>query len=470
MFGIMRPEGGCSNKNSSDYRFHRMHYCGVCKAMGNSYGHKSRLLLNYDSVFLAELLTELNNDDLNNWEPAFQAINKCLTMPVGGAPVPLQYAADANVLLADLKIQDQLFDNMTLGWSFAQRFFNRPFARNAQKLGAWGIDKKEILNIGEQQLNIEKTHIEFELLENCIEFYAEPTANLTALIFGNAAKVIAKPELELELSALGFEFGKMAYLLDAFEDMDRDIRKGQFNPLVKFYSNSDCHSEAVKDEIRALIMQKLDSCCNCLTNLIPERAEMYFSRLRSNVMLQLFKETKFTPSFSQRLAMRWQNARDFAAEITCDSKKNLASKFRFQMLSVAVFVAPKTPEYMGVARDSSMFVWTAFLTAFLAAVGLGVIVGRRKKKRQERKSAKKFKNLLKAISSGYFLKRGCWEEIISICCAACACGCFEVCCETGSRSCCSEICNDCDGTKWFWIFLGFILLVAGVTSLLLFIL
>ena len=64
MFGIMRPEGGCSNKNSSDYRFHRMHYCGVCKAMGNSYGHKSRLLLNYDSVFLSELLRFLSTQSV----------------------------------------------------------------------------------------------------------------------------------------------------------------------------------------------------------------------------------------------------------------------------------------------------------------------------------------------------------------------------------------------------------------------
>ena len=152
----MRPEGGCSNKNSSDYLFQRMHYCGVCKAMGNSYGHKSRLLLNYDSVFLSELLTELGTEDHNNWENAFQAINKCLTMPTGNIPVSLQYAADANVLLADLKIQDQLIDNGSLGWRFAQIFFNKSFIRNAQKLANCGIDKNEILKISETQQRIEQ--------------------------------------------------------------------------------------------------------------------------------------------------------------------------------------------------------------------------------------------------------------------------------------------------------------------------
>jgi hypothetical protein len=470
MFGIMRPEGGCSNKNSSDYRFHRMHYCGVCKAMGNSYGHKSRLLLNYDSVFLSELLTELGTEDLNNWENAFQAINKCLTMPTGNIPVSLQYAADANVLLADLKIQDQLLDNGSLGWRFAQKFFNKPFVRNAAKLSNWGIDKNEIQKIGEFQLNIEKNYVKFDKLEDCIEFYAKPTAELTALIFGNAAQVIARPELKEKLSALGYDFGQMAYLLDAFEDFEKDIRKGQFNPLAKFFNSSDELTELEKDEIRTLIGQNLNNCSVFLLELIPERADIYYSRLRSNVMLQLFKESKPTPGFRERLAMRWQYARDFAAEMTCDSKKNLASKLRYQMLSLAVFVAPKTPEYMGVARDSSIFSWSAFLAAFLVAIGLGVVVGRRKKKRQHRKSTKKLKNFMKAISSGYFLKRGCWEEILSLCCAACACGCCEICCESGCNSCCSKTCEDSRSRRWIWIFLAFLLVVAGITALLFFLL
>jgi hypothetical protein len=470
MFGIMRPEGGCSNKNSSDYRFHRMHYCGVCKAMGNSYGHKSRLLLNYDSVFLAELLTELGSDDLNNWENAFQAINKCLTMPTGNIPVSLQYAADANVLLADLKIQDQLLDNGSLGWRFAQKFFNKPFVRNAEKLSNWGIEKKEIQKIGEFQLILEKNNVEFDNLEDCINYYSQPTAKLTALIFGNAAHIIARPELEEKLSALGYDFGQMAYLLDAFEDFEKDLLKGQFNPLAKFYAETINLSEDKKEEIRAAISLMLDKCCSLLTQLIPDRAEIYYSRLRSNVMLQIFKETKPAPGFRERLALRWQYARDFAAEMTCDSKKNLATKLRFQMLSLAVFVAPKTPEYMGIARDSSIFSWSAFLTAFLVAIGLGVVVGRRKKKRQTRKETKKLKNFLKAISSGYFLKRGCWEEILSLCCAAFACGCCEICCESGCNSCCSNACEDIKSRRWIWILLAFLVVVAGITALLFFLL
>jgi hypothetical protein len=469
MFGIMRPEGGCSNKDSSDYRFHRMHYCGVCKAMGNNYGHKSRFLLNYDSVFLAELLTVLSNDDLGKWENAFQAINKCLTMPKGDIPLSLSYAADANVLLAELKIQDQLLDNGTLGWRFAQKFFSNSFGRNAQKLANWGLDKNEILSIGEEQINREKADISFNHISESIDFYAAPTSNLTALIFAKAADIIDQKEKTEILYSLGLNFGKMAYLLDAYSDLEKDIYKGQFNPLVAYYQTERSLAEEQRAEIRCLIDEMLIVCAAHLENLIPENAERYYSRLRSNVMLQMYREAQIPLSFRERLAMRWQHARDFAAEMNCDRTQNLASRIRYQMLSVAVFVAPKTPEYMGVGRDSSIFSWTAFLAAFLAAIGLGVVVGRRKRRKQDRKSAKTLKNVLKAIRSGYFLKRGCWEEILALCCAACACGCFDVCCQAGCNGCWNA-CEDRNNRLWVWILLAFFIIVGGVTAILLFIL
>ncbi len=45
MFGLMK-------------RPPREPYCGTCKTMGERYGQKTRLLLNHDTVFLAELLLE----------------------------------------------------------------------------------------------------------------------------------------------------------------------------------------------------------------------------------------------------------------------------------------------------------------------------------------------------------------------------------------------------------------------------
>lgn len=63
---------------SPERRLWQLHYCGACKTIGRQYGHKSRMLLNYDAVFLAELLTELGGEDAEAW-----AVRICLAIASG---------------------------------------------------------------------------------------------------------------------------------------------------------------------------------------------------------------------------------------------------------------------------------------------------------------------------------------------------------------------------------------------------
>jgi hypothetical protein len=60
MFGLMR-------------RAKRLPYCGTCKTLGTLYGQRSRLLLNHDTVFLAELLMEQSGAP--EWARASPSIN-----------------------------------------------------------------------------------------------------------------------------------------------------------------------------------------------------------------------------------------------------------------------------------------------------------------------------------------------------------------------------------------------------------
>ena len=89
MFGLMKPENACSHKHTDDYRYHRMHYCGTCKTLGQEYGHQTRMILNFDTVFLAEILSHLSNEKLEEWQDSFQAINRCFTMPDKSKNSPL---------------------------------------------------------------------------------------------------------------------------------------------------------------------------------------------------------------------------------------------------------------------------------------------------------------------------------------------------------------------------------------------
>ena len=92
MFGLMRAKS-CGQSDEQRLQ-RRLHYCGTCKTVGTLYGNKARLLLNHDTVFLAEILTALGGEDFNSWQRALQSFN-CLNLPSNEIPPALEFAATA---------------------------------------------------------------------------------------------------------------------------------------------------------------------------------------------------------------------------------------------------------------------------------------------------------------------------------------------------------------------------------------
>ena len=84
-------------------------YCGICRAIGANASYPSRLVLNYDMVFLALLLSSL-------YEPAEeQGQGRCLAHPLAPRPwvrsEAVAYAADMNVALAYFSAGDNWRDD-----------------------------------------------------------------------------------------------------------------------------------------------------------------------------------------------------------------------------------------------------------------------------------------------------------------------------------------------------------------------
>ena len=90
MFGLMRAK--TCGMSVEEKRFRRVNYCGTCKTIGSIYGQKSRLLLNHDTVFLAEILTALNSENVADWQKSYQSYN-CLNLPKNEMPIALEFAA-----------------------------------------------------------------------------------------------------------------------------------------------------------------------------------------------------------------------------------------------------------------------------------------------------------------------------------------------------------------------------------------
>lgn len=111
---------------AEEKNFRRLNYCGTCKTIGSLYSQKSRLLLNHDTVFLAEILTALSDEKVGDWQKSYQSFN-CLNLPKSAMPESLKFAATANVILTKFKLADHITDEKKSRYKFTDKVFAGDF-------------------------------------------------------------------------------------------------------------------------------------------------------------------------------------------------------------------------------------------------------------------------------------------------------------------------------------------------------
>ena len=215
--------------------WYRLHYCGVCKSIGSRYGQRSRTALNYDTVFLAEILTLLSEDDTASWDPKIQGY-RCFDLTENEhLPLSLQYAADINIFLAEVKLKDNISDEGPSLWPIAGRFFKKQFSKVHDYLQQWQMEEDVLLHWLQENQKLETTPLPGHInsAEKALRYYGTPTAELTAYCFSKGAAAIGKDEWKETLGQFGYHFGALIYGLDAVKDLEKDTAAGDFNPLLK---------------------------------------------------------------------------------------------------------------------------------------------------------------------------------------------------------------------------------------------
>lgn len=460
MFGLMRPERKCSDKTSNDYRYHRMHYCGTCKTLGRQYGQRTRTLLNFDTVFFAEILSHLSKENLAGWQDAYQAINQCFKIPAPEEtlPISLEYAAATNVLLGELKLDDHSKDLPGMKWTFARRLFSKSFRKARRQFEDWGIDTRLFWQWIKKQEVLEGTvKSDFPTLENLLAYYAEPTAQMTALIFENGATTIGQQEYSAAMHQLGYQFGRLIYILDAFEDIEKDIFRRQFNPLVRFYNTEETLRENQLEEVRQVILAAQQVVAEQLEKLpfTPEITEQYSVRLYSNIIQRIYKERVVPKNTASQIRVYWQSAMDMAGQ-TFRLTTTWARTANYYLVSLVLFVFPAGVEQMTHSNQGEVYKWTAVFSTVLAAIGLGkYAIARRKKRKAKRNERRAKRKIRRAKRKVFFLLRlknlfakklDCWSD----CCSSCCESCFQEFCDI----CCNEIWASIgEGKLWPWALL-----------------
>ncbi len=209
---------------------YQSYYCGLCKSLKDRYGKRGQMTLSYDMTFLALLLSSL-------YEPETQTgCRRCAVHPVEKHPYSqnefTDYAADMNILLSYEKCLDDWTDEHKL----KKRLMAALLKSRNQKVS--NIYAEKIEKICRQMNRIHEYEAansqEIDEVSGC---FGEIMADIFAY---------RKDEWEETLRRMGFFFGKFIYLMDAYEDIEEDLEKGNYNPFKKVCGQEDFEEQAEK--------------------------------------------------------------------------------------------------------------------------------------------------------------------------------------------------------------------------------
>lgn len=217
MFGYVLPPLGLLTEEEKE-RFRR-HYCGLCHTMGRRYGAVSRWILNYDFTYLAIFLSDGQACDCD--------CGRCPASPLKrrsfdrGDP-GLELAADESVILAWWQMQDGIQDHGFWG-GLKYRVFSLLLRGAYQKAAALRPAFDRHTRIQLEKLDaLEKEHCA------SIDAAADTFAELLAF----AADSVEDPVYQRILRQMLYHLGRWVYLIDAADDLKRDLKNGSYNPLA----------------------------------------------------------------------------------------------------------------------------------------------------------------------------------------------------------------------------------------------
>lgn len=281
------------NLDKKQKNFHKIHYCGVCKTIALSYGQKARFVLNSDIVFLIELLNLISSttDYYFHFANSFHS-NNCLIFLKSKNEIPnsFKYASAINILLSELTIEDHIIDYNLLTWKLIKQLLLKSFKKAKLQLEKMNFPINQIWKLANLQSEAEKYIIknQSKLTSNeILNYVSRPTAKITSLVFEHGAKLsVTNKQMIQIMSKLGFSFGELAYLIDAYKDYEKDSKKSIFNAwkLALNLSNERLTESIVKEIL--IKLKPLQNNVETLLTKLPISAnlmEYYINCLRLNL-------------------------------------------------------------------------------------------------------------------------------------------------------------------------------------------
>lgn len=229
MFGYVRPYK--PELLVKEYQAYKSVYCGLCKSLGKEFGLLSRTFLSYDAAFLVLLSISINsvncvgseNTTLKFYRKScvVNPLKKCLFCECQDKSFSL--AGAVSIIMTYYKIKDDIHDSS-------------PF-KKLLSCSSVPLILKSYNSAKRAYPEIEAIISDFSQEQKCIErqkdvgidLSAKPTADALAKIL---PMLTSNSNDKRILAQFGFFLGRWIYLMDAADDIDKDIKSKNFNPFV----------------------------------------------------------------------------------------------------------------------------------------------------------------------------------------------------------------------------------------------
>lgn len=208
-----------------EYRKYKGVYCGLCQTLKHRYGPLGQLCLNNDMTFMALLHMSLYEGEFDGKDMDY----RCKLHPTRKVHIyenpHLDYAADMTLILTYYVARDHWKDE------------HRPEA--LLQLRTLRKKVRELAKKYPRQHRAVKTYVyRLELAEQSREHDLDKLAGMTGTMLGEVFNWKDDAWADM-LKKVGFYLGKFIYIMDAYEDLEKDLKKGCFNPLIELKERPD---------------------------------------------------------------------------------------------------------------------------------------------------------------------------------------------------------------------------------------
>ena len=234
MYGYIIPDK--MNMYIKDFSLFKAYYCGLCKTLGRTGAPHTRFCVSYDMTFLSALL-----HGLNGVEPKIKNA-PCVLSPLKKKSFVIadeisRQVADITIMLAYFKLIDDVIDGQKSRALIKPYLFFRMRKAKKRLPQIYETIKREFKQLNE----LEKSKCK------SVDALSEPFARLLEGIIVSSVK-----DPDDNVKTFAYQLGKLVYLFDAIDDVEKDTKKKRYNPFNAAYGSEKTKAEFIKkhyDEI-----------------------------------------------------------------------------------------------------------------------------------------------------------------------------------------------------------------------------